>query len=115
MQRSAHEGEHACIDLSRLNPRDDIGLKIRDQLGRVRIAAIGAITQMLEQPLQQKQITDAEHLVLAGRRHVPGRARESRKDFARGAFAVPIEVVAERRRPALGYGARNQSCIVVRR
>ena len=84
---------------SRLNPRDDVGLKIRDQLGRIRIAAIGAITQMLEQPLQQKQITDAEHLVLAGRRHVPGRARESCKDFARGKLS-------HRSRSSLNGGGR---------
>jgi hypothetical protein len=41
---------------------------------------------MLEQPLQQKQITDGKRLILAGRRHVAGRARESGKDFPRGAF-----------------------------
>src|ERR1700738_3082148 len=51
---------------------------------------------MLEQPLQQKQITNRKRLILAGRRHVASRARESGKDFAWGAFAVPIEGGVER-------------------
>ena len=43
VQRSSHEGEHAPVDVSRLDPRDDVGLKIRDQLGCIRIAPIGAV------------------------------------------------------------------------
>src|SRR5712691_9237493 len=70
---------------------------------------------MLEQPLQEKQIADGERLILAGRRHVPSRARESGKDFVRGAFAVPIEVGAERRRPTLGDRTRDPSGMLIRR
>ena len=103
------------IDVPGLDLRDDIGLKIRDQPGRVRIAAIRAITQMLEQPLQEKQITEGERLILAGRRHVASRAREGGKDFARGAFAVPIEVGAERGRPTLGDRMRDPSRMFIRR
>ena len=44
VQGSSHEGEHAPIDVSGLNLRDDVGLKIRDQFGCVRVAAIGTIT-----------------------------------------------------------------------
>jgi plasmid maintenance system killer protein len=55
MQRSSHKGKHAPVDVSGLDLRDDVGLKIRDQLVCVRVAAIDAITQMLEQPLEQKQ------------------------------------------------------------
>ena len=44
MQRSSHEGKHAPIDVSGLDLRGDVGLKIRDQLVRLRVAAIGAIT-----------------------------------------------------------------------
>ena len=115
MQRSSHEGEHAPVDVSRLDLRDDVGLKIRDQLGGVRIAPIGAVTQMLEQPLQEKQITDGKRLILAGRRHVASRAREGGKDLARGAFAVPIEVGAERGRSALGDRERDPSRMLIRR
>src|SRR5712691_10192816 len=70
---------------------------------------------MLEQPLQQKQITDGKRLILAGRRHVASRARESGKDFARGAFAVPIEIGVERGRPALGDRVRDPSRMLIRR
>ena len=44
MQGSSHEGEHAPIDVSGLDLRDDVRLKIRDQLACVRVAPIGAIT-----------------------------------------------------------------------
>ena len=44
VQRSSHEGEHAPVDVFGLDLRDDVGLKIRDQLGRVRVALIGAVT-----------------------------------------------------------------------
>jgi hypothetical protein len=83
--------------LSGLDLRDDAGLKIRDQLACIGITPVGAITQMFEQVLQQKQIADGQRLVLAGGRHVPSGARESGKDFVRASFAVPIEVGTERR------------------
>src|ERR1700682_86 len=70
---------------------------------------------MLEQALQQKQITKSERLILAGRRHVASRARESGKDFAWGAFAVPIEGRVERRRTTLGDRLRDPSRILIRR
>ena len=44
VQGPSHEGEHAPIDVSCLNLRDNVDLKIRDQLGRVRIASIGTVT-----------------------------------------------------------------------
>jgi hypothetical protein len=44
MQGSSHKGKHAAVDVSGLDLRDDVGLKIRDQFGCVRVAAIGAIT-----------------------------------------------------------------------
>jgi hypothetical protein len=44
MQRSPHKGKHAPVDVSGLDLCDDVGLKIRDQLACVRVAAIGAIT-----------------------------------------------------------------------
>jgi hypothetical protein len=44
MQHSSHKGKHAPVDVSGLDLRDDVGLKIRDQFGCVRVAAIGAIT-----------------------------------------------------------------------
>src|SRR5919106_2792820 len=69
---------------------------------------------MLEQPLQEKQITNGKRLILAGRRHVASRARECSKDFVRGVFAVPIEVGVERGRPALGDRARDPSRMLVR-
>ena len=115
MQRPSHEGEHAAVDMSRLDLRDDVGLKIRNQLACVGVAPVGAITQMFEQALQQKQIADRKRLVLAGRRHVPSCARESGKYFVRAGFAVPIEVGAERRRAALGDRTRDPSRILVRR
>ena len=115
MQRSSHKSKHAPVDVSGLDLRDDVGLKIHDQSGCVRVAAIGAITKMLEQPLQQKQITDGERLVIAGRRHVASQARESGKDFAWGAFAVPIEGLIERGRSTLGDRLRNPSRLLIRR
>jgi hypothetical protein len=70
---------------------------------------------MLEQPLQQKQITKSKRFILAGWRHVASRARESGKDFARGAFAVPIESIVERGRSTLGDRLRNPSRMFIRR
>ena len=114
MQRSSHQGEHARLT-SRLGLRDYFGLKIRDEPGGVRIASIGAVPQMLEHPLQEKQITDGERLILAGRRHVASRASESGEDLAWRVFAVPIEVLAERGRSALGDRARDPSRMLIRR
>ncbi|MEO6780409.1 MAG: hypothetical protein ABI196_05765 [Bradyrhizobium sp.] len=115
MQRSSHKGKHAPVDVAALDLRDDVGLKIRDQLVCVSVAAIGAITQMLEQPLEQKQITDREPLIVAGRRHVASRAGESREDFARGAFAVPLEGIIEWGRPPLGDRLGDPSRVLIRR
>ncbi len=115
VQCPSHQGEHARIDMSRFDARGDFGLKICNQTCGVRIAPIGAIAQVLEQLLQDKQITDGKRLILAGRRHVASSAREGGKDLSRGALAVPIEIGAERRRPALGNGDRDPSRILVRR
>jgi hypothetical protein len=54
MQRPSHVGEHLSINMSRLYSRGDISLKIRDQTGGVRVPAVGAVAQVLEQLLQQK-------------------------------------------------------------
>jgi hypothetical protein len=70
---------------------------------------------MLEQPLQQKQITDRKRLILASRRHVASRTREGGKDFAWGAFAVPIEGIIERGRSTLGDRLRDPSRMRIRR
>jgi hypothetical protein len=95
MQCSSDKGEHASVDEPCLDLPDDIGLKIRDQFGGVRIAPIGAITQVLKQLLQEKQISYRKRLIVAGRGHVPGSACESRKYFAWRAFAVSLEFSAE--------------------
>ena len=47
MQRPSHVGEHAPIDMSRLDSRSDISLKIRDQTGRVGVPEVGAVAQAL--------------------------------------------------------------------
>src|SRR5262245_17469887 len=70
---------------------------------------------MLEQPLQEKQISDGKHLIVAGRRHVQGSACESGKYFAWKAFAVLIEFSAERWRPALCDRTRDPSRMIIRR
>src|SRR6266853_417397 len=70
---------------------------------------------MLKQPLEQKQINDRKRLILAGRRHVASRARESGKDYAWGAFAVPIEGIVERGRSTLGDRLRDPSRMFIRR
>ena len=44
MQRSSHKGKHTPVDVSGLDLRDDVRLKIRDQLVCVRVAPIGAVT-----------------------------------------------------------------------
>ena len=69
---------------------------------------------MFKQPLQQKQITDGKRLVLADRKHVVSQARESGKDFAWGALAVPIEGGVERGRTTLGDRLRDPSRMFIR-
>src|SRR6266851_1438132 len=64
---------------------------------------------------RQKQITKSKRLILAGRRHVASRAGESGKDFAWGAFAVPIEGIVERGRSTLGDRLRDPSRMFIRR
>src|ERR1700758_2985281 len=100
MQRPAHVGEHLPINMSRLYSRRDISLKIRDQTGRVRVPAVGAIAQVLEQLLEQKQITEGKRLILAPWRHVASDALKGNKDLARGTFEVQIEIRREHGRPA---------------
>src|SRR5580700_3215950 len=70
---------------------------------------------MLQQSLQQKQITNGKRLVLAARRHMASRARESGKDFARRAFAVPIQGGVERGRTPLCDRLRDAFGMFVRR
>ncbi len=95
MQCSSDKGEHASVDEPCLGLPDDIRLKLRDQLGGVRIALISAVAQVLKQLLQEKQISDGKRLIVAGRGHVPGSACESRKYFAWRAYAVSLEFSAE--------------------
>src|SRR5437016_8004595 len=115
MQCPSHVGEHAPINMSRLDSRSDISLKIRDQTGRVRVPAVGAVAQALQQLLQQKQITEGERFIVAPWRHVASGALKGDKDLARGAFEVQIEIRRERRRPALGDCSRNASRIPIHR
>src|SRR5262249_11491432 len=115
MQRPSHVGEYPSINMSRLYLRGDISLKIRDQTGGVRVPAVGAVAQALEQLLQQKQITKGKRLIIASWRHVASDALESDKDLARGAFEVPIKFRRERRRPAFGDCSRNASRVLIRR
>ncbi|GIK82539.1 MAG: hypothetical protein BroJett024_36440 [Alphaproteobacteria bacterium] len=70
---------------------------------------------MLEQSLQQKQITEGERLVFAGRRHVASRAGEGGEDLARGAVAIPVEVAADLGRAAFGDRARDSYRMLIRR
>src|SRR5262252_7791753 len=115
MQRPSHVGEYPSINMSRLYSRGDISLKIRDQTGGVRVPAVGAVAQVLEQLLQQKQITKGKRLIVTAWRHVASDALEGDKDLARGAFEVLIELRRERRRPAFGDCSRNASRVLVRR
>src|SRR5262249_14588851 len=115
MQRPSHVGEHLSINMSRLYSRGDISLKIRDQTGGVRVPAVGAVAQVLEQLLQQKQITKGKRLIVTPWRHVASDALEGDKDLARGAFEVQIEIRRERRRPALGDCSRNASRMSIHR
>jgi hypothetical protein len=115
VQRPSHVGEHLSINMSRLYSRGDISLKIRDQTGGIRVPAVGAVAQVLEQLLQQKQITKGKRLIVAAWRHVASDALEGDKDLARGAFEVLIELRRERRRPAFGNCSRNASRVLIRR
>src|SRR6516225_2619619 len=116
MQRPSHVGEHLSIKMSRLYSRGDISLKIRNQTGSIRVPAVGAVAQVLEQLLQQKQITKGKRLIVtAWRRHVASDALEGDKDLARGASEVVIELRRERRRPAFGDCSRNASRVLIRR
>ena len=51
MQGPSHVGEHVPINLLRLHPSGDLSLEVGDQTGGVRVAAVAAVAQMLEQPL----------------------------------------------------------------
>src|SRR5215813_14165928 len=113
MQRPSHIGEHLSIKMSRLYSRCDISLKIRNQTGSVRVPAVGAVAQALQQLLQQKQITEGKRFIVAPWRHVD--ALKGDKDLARGAFEVQIEIRRERRRPALGDCSRNASRMSIHR
>src|SRR5215831_119702 len=115
MQRPSHVGEHLSINMSRLYSRGDISLKIRDQTGGVRVPAVGAVAQVLEQLLQQKQITKGKRLIVTAWRHVASDALEGDKDLARGAFEVLIELRRERRGPAFGDCSRNAPRVLIRR
>ena len=64
MQCPSHVGEHAPIDMSCLDSRSNISLKIRDQTGRVGVPAVGAVAQALQQLLQQKQITEGKRFIV---------------------------------------------------
>jgi hypothetical protein len=76
------------------NLRADVSLKIRDQTCCVRVATVGAIAQMHEKPLQQKQIRrennrsgtrivsqsdGLEHLCMASDRAGWGSTRRARR------------------------------------
>ena len=115
MQHSSQQDEHAAVDLSCLDPCDDIGLKLRNQLGGVRIAPIGAVAQMLQLLLQKKQITGGKHFIVSRGRHVASRAGKSSEYFARGAFTIPIKISGEWRRSTFCDSARDPSRILIRR
>lgn len=63
--------------------RSDISLKIRDQTGRVRVSAVGAVAQALQQLLQQTQITEGKRFIVAPWRHVASNALKGDKDLGR--------------------------------
>ena len=78
--------------------RSDISLKIRNQTGRIRVPAVGAIAQALQQLLQQKQITKGKRFIVAPWRHVASNALKGDKDLARGAFEVQIDLDRQKSR-----------------
>src|SRR4030088_246742 len=70
---------------------------------------------MFEQPLQQKEITNGERLILASRRHMTSKTVESCKNLARGTIAVSIKSGAERGRSPLGDRLRDPSRMLIGR
>lgn len=51
-----------AVNLSRFCPRCNLCLECRDQLGGVRIASVGPVSETLEQPLQQKEVAKGKGL-----------------------------------------------------
>src|SRR5258708_37571677 len=107
MQRPSHVGERLPINMPRLYSRGDISLKIRDQKGGIRVPAVGAVEQALQQLLKQKQITKGKRLIVAAWRHVASDDLERDKDVARGAFEIVIELRRLHRRPDFGHWSRH--------
>lgn len=70
---------------------------------------------MFEQPLQEKQITERERLVLAGRRHVASHALEGGKDFVRRAFEIQIEIGSMSGPPTFGDSGRDPTRMLIGR
>jgi hypothetical protein len=70
---------------------------------------------MLEQPLQKKQVPDGKRLIVAARGHMASCARECGKNFVRRAFAVPVQVLSNRGRPAFADRNRDPSRMLIRR
>ena len=102
------------VNVPCLRPRCDLSLKVRNQTGGIAIAAVGAISQMLKQLLQEEQITEGQLLVLAGRRHVASGALERGEDLLRGAFEIQIEIGREHGRPPAGDRGSDPSCVLIR-
>src|SRR5260370_16530889 len=103
MRCPPHLGDPAPIDMSRLDSRSDISLKIRDQTGRVRVPAVGAVAQALQQLLQQKQITEGERFIVAPWRHVARGPLKGDKDLPRPASAFPTHTNHAPRPPPLPH------------
>jgi hypothetical protein len=115
MQGPSHESEHVPVKAPGLDPCGDLSLKFRDQAGGVGVAAVGAVAQMLKQPLQEKQIAEGKHLVLAGWRHVASGTFERDENLVRGTFEVEIEIGHAHRRLALGKRGSDPSRMLIRR
>ncbi|WP_454620411.1 hypothetical protein [Bradyrhizobium cenepequi] len=107
MQRARHISEHMSVNLSRFRPCTNLCLESCNQLGGVGVAAVGSVSDMLEQCLQQKEIAKGKGLFLTFGRHVASGAVEGGKDFVRRFFQVVIEIGRERGRPALGDRGRD--------
>src|SRR5262249_38665614 len=103
--------EHPHVDMSRLDLGDDIGLKVRDQSGGVRIAPVGAVGQMLKQPLQKKLITDGKRLHRCCAEACGKPRLKCGEHFARRGFATLIQVVAKW---AAGLADRNRDSPPIR-